>query len=1749
MSGGSLSATSTGAQSFTSLIGDIAFSGTSITLKSSNTSVAVTAGRQALFTGSTSSTGSGSDLSITSSTGDVVLKSTAASGVVSITATNGTVSATAGRSVSIASPFGTNSIQATKGDVSFTQTQSLRWLASNVNTVTANNRLVIRESGSIMGTADSTNDITISSAKDSTWQSQDLLVTGSKVSLLPTTLLSVSAGQSIFVRTEQQLPVTMVAQTTSQILSPSGSISVFASQDTSVKSSTTNSVTASKAVQVTAGTQALLDATTAALTFSTTNMTLGSMGDITMSSRTGGVSITSGSDLTIVNQRSFLANGGTLLKIVADNVTFTGANTLRVDASQFSATGVVYSASSITTAAGTFSQSGGAISLSTADALKLEASKRTILAGDTNFDLSTPFNVTFLAHTGIWSARNLIATASGTRRETSLRLKGSSVLLYSDSGNDIQVASAQRVLLTSGNAQPITFTGVSDRLVSASSIDVQARGAVANAQRNNTRESVWFESTKDGADIVVFSSGGALNLRAPNLVRFNSSATGFFTANGLVTTVDDISVVTKATDNAGGINMQSYGVTHDPIYGTDTGISLHSEDKGDVILKSEKNRVIIVSQTNADLLSTTGPLEIFTGSDTTFNSGMNTNIIADEGSVSLVAQLNDVTIAAGKDFDVQTTRNASFVAQGQVTLQSTQRITDPNNVALEFGSDSGDLKIAAQGLPSVIAWTSAADTAIEAGGAIGITANTDFSVTATTGYIQLAGAAGATVNITDGELTLRGQQNVLVQSSRNSNIGIVGGQDQRWSANGGQFSHVAKAEYVMRTTTGDLVLQSKSSSGDVLVSGINNIAFQADGTDNTVGGGGIDGIFINAQNIDMSARNTQVWEVLGSVIVGSRSNARVAIETGGDTTNNRGFTSTSEGNTVYTTQQSVTADAAYGFYINATSEVTIDTVNNVLVESLGTSAVGKDVNLESLNGQFYMHGVTANLEAKQSAAFQSGGVLQVTSVGVDQVNNQLKLESGNVFNVDVDRRWKVDAGTWNTLADAFDAQIDNEVVLRTTGGSSSNLQIASSELLQFASDYSATVTATGSGVSLTFDAYSPNSPIEMSAEDSSSRMLLTSSGALSATAATSATVSGQLGIDIVAYDNSLTGTAGDVSFDTYGTFEVAAGNRLDLQGSKGVTLTSTAGVKDIELSSTGATSMLSRQSTSVRAERGDLQVTSGRHLEFNTISDSQNGSIALSSATHLDIHTHLNADIVTDKDDFSISAAQNVLFVVERAGATFRTTKTDASVVVQNAVGGIDATGFTGVALTGGHTDFTASRKIILSALDSAGSGITLSSNKLHSTLRFRANSTPFQQDNTMYVTSSTKDVQLLAPSTATGQGWIDIDSLSTVSFTASSGPISLQAPRGSVRTNAGGNVLLTASSTGTVSSKGAVNGIGISVRTTDSTLGAINVSTVGAFSFSTSAGNLTVSGTSNTSPGSQVSLNAATSVNINLNGNAKGRSFEAYSSVPGSPVTAYARNIITGQLNILPTGSLQIDGNQGVLIAVPEGIDEGDVFTSKFMGSQLSMVSYGGDLNELTGAREGVIIKTVLDSTIYFHPTSTLTVRAADSLYATALNAASVVSPATVTVNAFAGLTLQSFTQTLISANAVTIASTNNLRMAAASIALNPATTTTISVGVSPITSLQSEEPMLLQAQRSVTFTGRGVSFSTDRNQLVDITSDSILRIPFIFPRDGGFNNILPTSGGCASATLYGGAGSFFYNPRRQKVCYCTYALTLVCF
>ena len=1742
---GVLASTTTAAQSISSVIGNVVVSSPgTVLLTASNTTVGTASfsANNVLASASSSASLIGNALVFSSNVTDIVFTGTGSP--VTFTATTSNITITAHRSASIASSFATTALSTSSGDITFTDSQKFRWLSSQAVSVSASGPLLsITETNQIVGTTGITNDVTFSSSADTTWSSNDLLVSGTKVNLQVTKALGITAANSIYVRAEQQNPTTFSVSGNSLINSNNGSIAISAGSTSSLTSSTsTAGLTAGVAILESAAGTATLEATNA-LTFTTVNMTVASFGDVSLFTRTNDVTFTSGGAFSVAAARNFQLNGGLALSVVSSNFSSTSSSSLRVDASQLLATAVKYNAQSITTQVGTLTQTGGSISLgSTNDAVRLQAANRVILGAANVFSITTPQNITLLGNSGTFAANNLISTATASRRGTSLRLTGTNVLLFSDSGNDIHVSSAQRIVLTSGNAKPITFTGASDRLVNAGSLNVQTSGAVPNANRNNTLESVSFDATGDGANVVLFSSGGFLNLRAPNLVLFNSSATGFFTANGVVDAVNDITVLTQALNNGGGINIQSYGVTHDAVYGTDTGATLHSEGPGDLIVKSEKNQLYVFSQTNADFTADAGQLDIFAGSRTNFTSGANTNIVAQEGSVSLVAQLNSVTLTTGKDFDVQTTRNASFVAGYVVSLQSTQPITQPNNVALEFGTNSGDLNITAQGLPSVIAWNSTADTTIYSGTDTDITALTDLSVTTASGYIQVDAETGLTVNITDGQLTLTGQQYVFVQSAANAEVAFTSGQDQRWTSLVGEIYHVSQGAYEQRTSGNDLTVQAKAATGDVLISGANNIAFQADGTDSTVGGGGIDGIFINAQNIDWSARNSQTWEVLGSVIVGSRSNARVAIETGGDITTNRGFTSTSEGNTVFNTEQSVENTAAFGFYINATSAVNILSPGPISIESLGTSGVGKNVVLETPNGQFFLHGATASLESSQAATFQSGGVLQLESIGTSATTNLIKAQSGNAFNIEVVRDWTVTAGTWSTFTDSFYQQLDNDVVLRTAIGGKGAVLLSADTTLTIASDFGTDIVASSANAaSLTIDAYSPNSPIDITADDATSRVLLTASGTLSSSAATVTTISGQLGVDIVAYDNSLAGTAGDVSISSFGTFEVHAGNNIELGGAKGVTLESTDGVKDIELSSTGTWTALSRSTTSVNAIGGDLRVTSGRHLEFATLADAQNGTVSVTSATHMDLETHANGVINTNNHDFAFNSAVNVLLVVENGGATFTATETNAAVAVNNVAGGIDINGFTGVSIAGGYTNFAASRKILLTAANAAGTGIKVSSSELHGTLSFQSDSTPTGQSNTMYIAGS--PITWTAPGSEIGQGWINIDSTASVVFTQTQS-LTIAATIASVRTNAAGGMLISSAINGvSFSSSGSVNGLGVHVQTTNSTVGTITVNTAAASTVTATNGNLTLSTTANTDPGGQLAIRAQQAVSITAGSD----NFVAYSTVPESNVQLHANSLQTGDIKLTAQNTVDLTGVHGVLLDVPEGLDEGDVFTLNVRASSLiDLTAYGGRLNALTGAREGIIIKTTLDSTVLFNPTQTLNIVAGDQLLGRATNGIGIYGTTSVATTSAAGATISGFLQAVVTGSTVALSSTTATRIDGSDIAVaSTANLVQITVGGSA-TQPTTEETVVLQAQASVIFTGKGVNIGTSRGRPIDITSDSILRIPFIFARNP-LNT--PNNAGCVGGAPYSGAGSFFYNPFGNRICYCTYGNVAVCY
>eukprot|EP01094_Clydonella_sp_ATCC50884_P026239 TRINITY_DN713_c0_g1_i2.p1 TRINITY_DN713_c0_g1~~TRINITY_DN713_c0_g1_i2.p1 ORF type:complete len:2312 (-),score=949.79 TRINITY_DN713_c0_g1_i2:135-6083(-) len=1403
----------------------------------------------------------------------------------------------------------------------------------------------------------------------------------------------------------------------------------------------------------------------------------------------------------------------------------------------------------LTFEAGQFLQSGGGFHL-TGDGVEMRAHEYIFLSAVEQLDVhSWGENVTMEAFrngaeadpgTITWRADDLDVNGDGVPdrlrlREFGVDVHAATVRIESKEGDDIEFKSARELLVTSNNEKDITSKGAGDRIVVGAEIRVKASGSVEAA--DGTREAISFESTGESADVVVLARDGYTRLEARDSVEFTSQGSSLRNEYGKIFATDDVVVV----GTAGGVNVQVGGSRDSDVYDADVGAVFRSEaDLVDVRVYAEKQEVYLRAAEAARVASPDGSVVFDAALFVDFVSyGGDVQVDAPEGFVELKTDIGNMAFVSGKDVDVQASNRLSLVASDTVTLVTLdRRITDPDGLAFEFASDSSHVAIDATGSGAIVQWVAGGDLNVASGLGTAFTSVTGTLIETQLGELVFRGESGATFNVTDGDTTVRATEAVRLSSGVNEHVGFQSGLALSGSA-GNDFALVAGGGADVRSLGGNVLFETEAATGDLSLLADGFVGFQADGTDNSVGTGGVDGIFVRGQNVDLAARDTQTWEVERQLVVGANTRPQVQIESGGDGTF-AGFVWQSEGSTQFVSQRSFDVDASFGAVVGARETAKFVAVGNIEVGTTGTSSLGKTVEV-SASEALDVDALNVLAVSEQQGEVSSERGVRLESVGTSAVTNYVKVHSANVFRVDAER-WTGEVGSWTGALGSLDASAFGDVLLSTTRGGTGDVLLQGESLLRFEADLNLNARSVGTGATLTMRTTSPNSPISFNTDAPTSAVRLYSDGELTGVAETDVIVTGEFGVSITAFDNSFGGDAGDFTVDAFGDIELESEQDLVLGGARGVLLeTAGGGSKDVELTTfDGGVVLSAREAAAVNANGGDFSVTSSADLRLGNVPGGR-GSVVVESATDIDFEG--GSDVALGAgDDFRLEAGAALIVDpisdgFQPDGLYLSTTDDDAQLSVESLGGRVAVTVDGDTELFSDAIAFDAYGDLDIVGAGGQGVRVTTDSDRGMSIDIWDLD--PSDKANSLVIGSSLS-VQLHAYGTSTQEGFVDVSAGGALLFGNDLPGTTLYnfgSLQGSLRSTIAGEFAVE-SDTITLEFDGSDEST-YNMRVSEPTAALTLAGDVANFVASSS---LRIEATDETDVGGALHLSTDGAGTVSATDNVV---IEARS--PHADVLLRATDFIDGDISFLvASGVFDAIGHEGFVLQTVDDDDLDVDVTFAVESPFVALAGSGGDVDPGSGEVVGLIVETSRDAAILFDSGADLNVVASDNIEMSGRGEVALTATAAVQVGVANGFELSALGNLTVAAGTATFdADDQSLIESAGRMLLE--SEQALLVGTNPTGDATQLENLatniLVEARGPVLFTGAS-RLSTDRGRPVDITTESIMRIPFLFPRqaDGSIPmNPIPMCSGTNTMIEYmGGLRSLWFDPDRSQLCYC---------
>jgi len=998
----------------------------------------------------------------------------------------------------------------------------------------------------------------------------------------------------------------------------------------------------------------------------------------------GALTINAGEDLSFVQNPSVAEDP--LTTIVADNFKITMSGDYSQDGGSTKLTTSTYS---ITSAAriqhGSFTESD--YTLDTGSGVNYDAT-------------NANSNVHFLSS-------DLAVTTGGA-----ITFTGGDVTISSEDSNYLQFVGQTQVTLTSSAASPITWNAVYDWNVTAiSGLYYTASGAnAANVAISMLNDADTF------SDVNFLVRDGETTL--------TSIDTQTFDADRIVLKAEaDIYYKNPNAGGApGGVRFDTQGSDHDGIYGDQAGISVRTTfDNSWIRFNITLGQALINSGYDLHQIVTDSQSRFYSDEEIRFLAqNGDVDIGSAGGSVVFQSTQRDVIWTTNKNTELQASAVIDTLAGKEINLVSSAAVSkfpqEDYHLGFEFSAEAGSISTQANaGFPIHFLgrnfdFTSAEQTYFRASDAI--------PITSTAGKFISIGETGLYYTVENGDLNLDASSNILTQSAKNFDIRVVSGLDSTWNAMGQNFTSLAGIDTILRSERLDTTFQTLDNTGDISISGGGQVRFQSDGTDDSVGGTNVDGIYLDAPNINSFSEDRTVSEAEVLYTVGLQTRPIINLVGGGDA-EFRGVQFTAEGNIDQTIGQNFLINSQGSFLVNTNKDADYLATGATNIVSLGTNPVGKNVVFET-DGEMDVSAANVQMNANRRITLYSDEVMQFKSTGTNPTNSYISIDVVDDLRSYVAKTMDFNAATWTWTADtSFEFLTLGNVEFTNGNVLGAGTTVSADSDLQFVSDINMEFGTTGANSDLTLSTSGTNSNIVIQTWYQSSDIVFNAVGNFVATSVNEMDWDSHGPASITApYDELGSSSKSTINFNSADDYSLLAAGGLTIQSNDGMTLTAGGTASDFEVDSDGPISVFVWQNGVFSSVKDTMSFTTGYNITFANQPD-QGGLVEFQSTR--DIVQNYARDItLVSGDDMLFTAAHTFEFTLKSGSGSelsITTVNEDADINVSANLGPVILHTYENVNLIGGDTYFTA----VTTATLNAGDAVSITTSGIHDKVTFDA--------------------------------------------------------------------------------------------------------------------------------------------------------------------------------------------------------------------------------------------------------------------------------------------------------------------------------------------------------------------------------------------------------------------------------------------
>lgn len=813
------------------------------------------------------------------------------------------------------------------------------------------------------------------------------------------------------------------------------------------------------------------------------------------------------------------------------------------------------------------------------------------------FDINGLYNVDTRSSAGMgymwWDAEDILSSAG-----TGITTISTNLHISSSNAESITSRAFDDVLITSGS---LSWNSVEAWNVTA----LEGLTATSNGMIDNI--GIYFGANHDiMSEMKLFTRNGEIDLISLNSQTYSADHVSIHSEQDFIYTNYFLPA------SVGGVQFISSGSTHDGIYEDETGISIRSfGDSADIYFGVNMGSASINANEDITNYVNDGRSLYDAKTDITFLAQVgDINILNEQGDTILQSNIASVTFTTNENTELQSSDKISVLAGKAVSFISTDAIiSEDNKLSFEFEALEGNILTMAVVNQPIYFEGNNFD--LSSNEEMYLISSDDMPYITNNGGINVLSNTGIYLTVDGGDLDFNASDEIFITSAENYDIRIESGDDMTFIAQNGEIDFESIIDTQIRAKTGNILFQTKDSNGDITIDSEGEIRFQSDGTDDNIGASQVDGIFIEAPQIQAFASDDIIMDAGTLFTVGENTRPIISFEAGGSSTS-PGVRFNSEGNI----NQVIGANfliSSNGAMLWESEDLDVTTGGQIRITTTGSNLIGNDIIFESDQ---------KTTVSSNDIEMTAGDILLFFTEGDMDINSDtlLDVDIAGILTTTVREIYDINADDWFWTTETFNLETRGEVIF--SNGVNGGISIYGDDLIEFTSDIVIDFLTFGANSPMTFSTIGSTSLLSITTEDDTSNILFEVSGTITATSEDQSTFNTLGAIQITSPLNSLySDVNSNISIISAADLNFEAEGSLVFRGDEGITFTSDS---DISISSLDETYIQVWQYGLFESLSESIFFNADYNITFIT-ENGQMGDISIKSTRDIDVEVSDNA--------------------------------------------------------------------------------------------------------------------------------------------------------------------------------------------------------------------------------------------------------------------------------------------------------------------------------------------------------------------------------------------------------------------------------------------------------------------------------------------------------------------------------------------